>query len=87
MGQKHIRLGALVLTLALALTACAPAAPGGASSEPPASTSQPLDTAEVVMQDMIPTIQPEPAAVEGFNTYIRRYKALLDVEKTAAEKL
>ncbi len=33
------------------------------------------------------TIQPEPAAVEGFNTYIRRYKALLDVEKTAAEKL
>ena len=33
------------------------------------------------------TIQPEPAAVAGFNTYIRRYKALLDVEKTAAEKL
>ena len=60
MGQKHIRLGALVLTLALALTACAPAAPGGASSEPSASTSQPLDTDEVVMQDMIPTIQPEP---------------------------
>lgn len=60
MGQKHIRLGALVLTLALALTACAPAAPSGASSEPSASTSQPLDTDEVVMQDMIPTIQPEP---------------------------
>ena len=33
------------------------------------------------------TIQPDPAAVEGFNTYIRRYKALLEVEKTAVEKL
>lgn len=33
------------------------------------------------------TIQPDPAVVEGFNTYIQRYKALLDVEKTAVEKL
>ena len=33
------------------------------------------------------TIQPDPAAVEGFNTYIQRYKALLNVEKTAAENL
>ena len=33
------------------------------------------------------TIQPDPAAVAGFNTYIQRYKALLDVEKTAVEKL
>ena len=33
------------------------------------------------------TIQPDPAAVEGFNTYIQRYKALLEVEKTAVEKL
>ncbi len=33
------------------------------------------------------TIQPDPAWVEGFNTYIKRYKALLEVEKTAVEKL
>lgn len=33
------------------------------------------------------TIQPDPACVEGFNTYIQRYKALLDVEKTAVERL
>ena len=33
------------------------------------------------------TIQPDPACVEGFNTYIRRYKALLEVEKTAAAVL
>jgi len=33
------------------------------------------------------TVQPDPTAVEGFNTYIRRYKALLEVEKTAVEKL
>jgi len=33
------------------------------------------------------TIQPDPAAVDGFNTYIQRYKALLEVEKTAVEKL
>ncbi len=33
------------------------------------------------------TIQPDPAAVEGFNAYIRRYKALLEVEKAAVEKL
>ena len=29
------------------------------------------------------TIQPDPACVEGFNSYIKRYKALLEVEKTA----
>ena len=29
------------------------------------------------------TIRPERACVEGFNAYIRRYKALLEVEKTA----
>ena len=29
------------------------------------------------------TVRPDTAAVEGFNTYIRRYKALLEVEKTA----
>ncbi len=33
------------------------------------------------------TIRPDPACVEGFNTYIQRYKALLEVEKTAVEKL
>ncbi|MEY8230443.1 FGGY-family carbohydrate kinase [Oscillospiraceae bacterium 50-16] len=33
------------------------------------------------------TIQPDPACAEGFNTYIQRYKALLEVEKTAVEKL
>ncbi len=32
-------------------------------------------------------IPPDPAAAEGFNAYIRRYKALLEVEKTAVEKL
>ena len=33
------------------------------------------------------TIQPDPVCVEGFNTYIQRYKALLHVEKTAVENL
>ena len=33
------------------------------------------------------TIQPDPACVEGFHTYIQRYKALLEVEKTAAAVL
>ena len=33
------------------------------------------------------TIQPDPAAVEGLNAYIRRYKVLLEVEKTAAAVL
>ena len=33
------------------------------------------------------TIRPDPAAVEGFNTYIRRYKALLEVEKAAVNAL
>ena len=33
------------------------------------------------------TIQPDPACVAGFNTYIQRYKALLEVEKTAAAAL
>ena len=31
------------------------------------------------------TLQPEQADVEGFNTYIERYKKLLQVEKTAVE--
>ncbi len=33
------------------------------------------------------TIRPDPACVEGFNSYIKRYKLLLEVEKTAVEKL
>ena len=33
------------------------------------------------------TIQPDPACVEGFNAYIQRYKALLEVEKTAVAVL
>ena len=33
------------------------------------------------------TVQPDPACVAGFNTYIQRYKALLEVEKAAVEKL
>ena len=33
------------------------------------------------------TVQPDPACVEGFNTYIQRYKALLEVEKTAVSVL
>ena len=33
------------------------------------------------------TIQPDPACVEGFNAYIQRYKALLEVEKTAVSVL
>ncbi len=32
-------------------------------------------------------VRPDPAAADGFNTYIQRYKALLDVEKTAVEVL
>jgi len=33
------------------------------------------------------TIQPDPICVEGFNAYIQRYQALLEVEKAAVEKL
>ena len=33
------------------------------------------------------TVQPDPACVEGFNAYIQRYKALLEVEKTAVGAL
>ena len=33
------------------------------------------------------TVQPEAALAEGFNTYIRRYKALLEVERAAVEHL
>ncbi len=33
------------------------------------------------------TIQPDPAAVEGFNAYIQRYKALLEVEQTSVRVL
>ena len=33
------------------------------------------------------TVPPDPALAEGFNTYLRRYKALLEVEKTAVEVL
>ena len=33
------------------------------------------------------TVQPDPACVEGFNAYIQRYKALLEVEKTAVAVL
>ncbi|MGN1000212.1 MAG: xylulokinase [Faecousia sp.] len=33
------------------------------------------------------TLQPEQADVEGFNAYIERYKALLDVERKAVETL
>ena len=33
------------------------------------------------------TIRPDPAAVEGFNAYIQRYKALLEVERTAVAVL
>ena len=33
------------------------------------------------------TIRPDPACAEGFNAYIKRYKALLEVEKTAAAVL
>ena len=33
------------------------------------------------------TVQPDPACAEGFNAYIQRYKALLEVEKTAVAAL
>ncbi len=33
------------------------------------------------------TVQPSAALAEGFNTYIRRYKALLEVERAAVEYL
>ena len=33
------------------------------------------------------TIQPEPAAVEGFNKYMRQYRALLQVEQSAVNTL
>ncbi|MDE6456681.1 MAG: ATPase, partial [Dysosmobacter sp.] len=33
------------------------------------------------------TVQPDGTLVEGFNTYIRRYKALLQVERVAVETL
>ena len=33
------------------------------------------------------TVRPEPAAAEGFNKYIQRYRALLQVERAAVEHL
>ena len=33
------------------------------------------------------TLAPEQADVDGFNTYIRRYRALLEVERAAVERL
>ena len=33
------------------------------------------------------TLEPEQADVDGFNAYIEQYKALLDVERTAVEKI
>lgn len=33
------------------------------------------------------TVRPDPAAADGFNAYLERYKALLDVERQAAEVL
>ena len=33
------------------------------------------------------TIQPDPVLAEGFNTYIRRYQALLRVERAAVDAL
>ena len=33
------------------------------------------------------TIQPDPAVVQGFDAYIRRYQALLAVERAAVENL
>ena len=33
------------------------------------------------------TVLPDPACAEGFNAYIRRYRALLEVEKTAVSVL
>ena len=33
------------------------------------------------------TVEPDPALTEGFNTYIQRYKALLQVERAAVEHL
>ena len=33
------------------------------------------------------TIRPDPAVVEGFNAYIRRFQALLEVERTAVPVL
>ena len=33
------------------------------------------------------TMQPDQADVDGFNAYIRRYKALLEVERKAVELL
>ena len=35
----------------------------------------------------VSTVRPDPAAVDGFNAYIQRYKALLEVEKAAVENL
>ena len=34
-----------------------------------------------------PTLAPESAGVDGFNTYIKQYKALLKVERKAVEVL
>ena len=33
------------------------------------------------------TLAPEAADVAGFNTYIKEYKALLEVERTAVENI
>ena len=57
MPHKLFRLGALLT--ALALTACAP---GVSSSGSGVSSSQstPVDASSMVMQDAVPTIEPEP---------------------------
>ena len=33
------------------------------------------------------TLAPEQADVDGFNSYIKQYKALLEVERTAVDKI
>lgn len=63
MSHKLFRLGALLSALALLLTACSPGVSGSAGSSGDtagSAGSTPVDASSMVMQDAVPTIEPEP---------------------------
>lgn len=60
MPGKTSRLGTLFTALALLLTACAPSGAGSGGTDVDTPSVPPVDASEVVMQDAVPTILPEP---------------------------
>lgn len=61
MYRKPSRLGALLAALALLLTACSPGAANSAGKDSASSGESPsVDASSMVMQDAVPTIEPEP---------------------------